>query len=554
VTAVLARLRSDLRGGWRSWLSLALLIGLFSGVVLMAAVGARRTATAYPRFLEATLAEDLLMSPANTGIGTFYEVLGDHPDVETIGVLGGAAMFPLGKEGDPEFTANVFMPVDGHFLYDIDRPRVIAGRVPRRDAEREVLVNPLAADRYDLTPGERFEMAALSFPSGRPDDSEPEVTPLVVNVVGIGVIPPDIVPTAKLDNQPTFVTSPAFYRTFVPDTAALGYDGVAIRLRPGTNVTQFRQEAQALATSFDEVGSEIFVGEQTDRTRKVERAIRPQAVALGGFAALAGLAGFLVLGQALTRQLSLDATEVPILRTLGFTRAQLAGLTVLRVTVVAVVAAAVAVVTAVALSPLTPIGAARRAEVHPGVEFHVAGLAVGSLLIIGLFVARASLPAFRLARVRGGVQGAADHGSVERLSVLARLGRQLGLPPAAATGVRMALESGHGRTAVPVRATLAGAIIGLAAVTTAVTFAVSLDRLVATPRLFGRTWDIVLDGQFRHPAGERRANTAFEPRRRRLLRRVLRRGPGGRPRRHRHRPHRTRCGPEPGRGPSAPER
>src|SRR5215211_7398358 len=107
--AVLARLRSDVRAGWRSWLSLAVLIGLFSGVVLMAAIGARRTATAYPRFLEAVRAEDLLMSPAKTGIGSYYEVLGDHPDVETIGVIGGAALFPVDKAGQPEFTANVFM-------------------------------------------------------------------------------------------------------------------------------------------------------------------------------------------------------------------------------------------------------------------------------------------------------------------------------------------------------------------------------------------------------------------------------------------------------------
>jgi hypothetical protein len=64
------------------------------------------------------------------------------------------------------------------------------------------------------------------------------------------------------------------------------------------------------------------------------------------------------------------------------------------------------------------------------------------------------------------------------------------------TGIRMALEPGQGRTAVPVRATLAGALIGLAAVATAVTFGVSLDRLVSTPELYGRTWDAVVDAQF----------------------------------------------------------
>ena len=496
MNAVLARLRSDIRSSWRSWLALALLIGLFAGVVLTAAIGSRRTASAYARFLEAARAEDLLMSPAGTGLGSYYDLLRDHPDVATIGVIAGAGLFPFDDDGQPDFAANVFVPVDGAFLRDVDRPRVMAGRLPDPTRPREVFVNPVARERFGLAPGRSVRMAALSFPSGQTDAGEPVITSLVLDVVGVGVIPPDIVPTTKLDGYPTFVTSPAFYGEFMPDRVTIAYDGAALRLRPGTNVTQFRQEAQALATSFDEVGGEIFVGEQTDRTAKVERAIRPQAAALAIFAAFAGLAGLLVLGQALARQLALDATEVPILRTLGLTQGQLTLLTLLRAAIVAGAAAGIAVVTAIALSPFTPIGAARRAELHPGVEVNVAWLVAGAVAIVGLLVARATVPAFRLARVGAGLHGASEMEGIRRPSVLARLGRAAGLPPAANAGVRMALEPGHGRTAVPVRATLAGVIIGLAAFTTAVTFAVSLDRLVATPRLYGRTWDVVIDGQF----------------------------------------------------------
>ena len=70
------------------------------------------------------------------------------------------------------------------------------------------------------------------------------------------------------------------------------------------------------------------------------------------------------------------------------------------------------------------------------------------------------------------------------------------LSPSAAAGVRMALEPGRGRSAVPVRTTLAGAVVGLAAVATTVTFAANLDRLVTTPRLYGRSWDVTLDASF----------------------------------------------------------
>ena len=48
-------------------------------------------------------------------------------------------------------------------------------------------------------------------------------------------------------------------------------------------------------------------------------------------------------------------------------------------------------------------------------------------------------------------------------------------------GVRMALEPGRGRTAVPVRTTMLAAIVGVAAVAAALTVTASADRLVSTP-------------------------------------------------------------------------
>lgn len=494
MTAVLTRLRSDLRRGWRSWLALSLLIGVFSGVVLGAAIGARRTSTAYSRFLRYSHAQDVLLSPAVTGVDSFYGVLAQHQDVDIVGAVGGAALFTL-ERGAPEYGTNVFMPLDGRFATDVDRPRMISGRQPRSDAPRELMANPQAAERYHLRPGSRIVMTGLAYPNND-TSAEPKPTRLRMTVVGIGAIAPDIVPTTKLDGAPTFITSPAFYKTYVPRTVSLSYDGAAVRLKPGVSPTAFRATAQQLASGFDEVGGELFVGEQTDRTRKVDRAIRPQAFALGGFAAFAGLASFLVLGQALTRQLTLDATEVPVLRTLGLTRFQLASIGILRAALVAVVAAVVAVGVAIAVSPVTPIGAARRAEVSPGVEVNVTWLGIGAVVIVALFVARAAPPSWRLARAKAGVRGTAELTGGERPSLLARLAGQATLPPPAGAGVRMALEPGRGRSAAPVRAALVGALIALAAVATAFTFAASLERLVGTPRLFGRTWDMTLDGQF----------------------------------------------------------
>ena len=57
MAAVWTLARARLRARWRSLLGLALLVGVASGAVIAAAIGARRTDTAYARLLEATRAD-----------------------------------------------------------------------------------------------------------------------------------------------------------------------------------------------------------------------------------------------------------------------------------------------------------------------------------------------------------------------------------------------------------------------------------------------------------------------------------------------------------------
>ena len=66
----------------------------------------------------------------------------------------------------------------------------------------------------------------------------------------------------------------------------------------------------------------------------------------------------------------------------------------------------------------------------------------------------------------------------------------------------MALEPGKGRTAMPVRSASVAAVLGVASVTAVLVFASSLGHLVATPRLFGSTWDFkTLDVNVNTPCG-----------------------------------------------------
>ena len=79
--AVLRLAGHELRARWLGWVALALLVGLAGGVVLTAAAGARRTDSAYPRFLAVSKASDVLIGPASNGTGGYDDALARLPGV-----------------------------------------------------------------------------------------------------------------------------------------------------------------------------------------------------------------------------------------------------------------------------------------------------------------------------------------------------------------------------------------------------------------------------------------------------------------------------------------
>src|SRR6266567_6660068 len=83
VSAVWMRLRSEIRTRWRSWLGLALLIGLAGAAAVAAAAGARRTETAYPRFVQAQDGYDLMTggSPDNINRDKALASIATMPEV-----------------------------------------------------------------------------------------------------------------------------------------------------------------------------------------------------------------------------------------------------------------------------------------------------------------------------------------------------------------------------------------------------------------------------------------------------------------------------------------
>jgi hypothetical protein len=82
--AVLSLVAHEFRARWRSWVLLVILVAVAGGAVLAAAAGARRTDSAYQRFLYVSKASDVLVSPSNTGLDGYYRALARLPDVAAL--------------------------------------------------------------------------------------------------------------------------------------------------------------------------------------------------------------------------------------------------------------------------------------------------------------------------------------------------------------------------------------------------------------------------------------------------------------------------------------
>jgi hypothetical protein len=485
--AVLSLAARELRGRWLSWAVLILLVALAGGVVLTAVAGARRTDSAYPRFLAAYRASDALVGPADNGTGGYDDALARLPSVAAIAPLVGLQALPLEPGGRLDAAAVVAAPLDRRYGRTLEIPKMLSGRMPGPDRPGEIAVDQIAAEDLHLRVGSTLEMGAVSSGNLR------HIRRLHERVVGIMVTRGSIVPVTVLDRAPVLLASNGLFRELGPGYEA--FDGAYVKLRPGATLGQLTSEAAALARQHPyrrATGGQIFVADEATQAATVERSIRPQAVALALFALVLAVTALLIVGQVASRLLLAAASDNPTLAALGLTRRQLTAAGLAEIGAAAAAGAVLACGVAVAASPLMPIGPARLAEPDPGVSVDVPVLTVGFIGIVALLVARVAWPAWRLASARG-AGGRSGTGTAVRHSRAAEWLARAGAPVTAVTGVRFAFDPGQGRSGVPVRSALFGLALSLVSVTAAATFGANLLYLVHTPRLYGQDWDAEVD-------------------------------------------------------------
>lgn len=492
MSAVRLRFRTELRRHWRSLLANAMLLGLAGSVALATAAGARRTDSAYRRMVAAAHTSDVLVNPDQGENSSLKPAqIAALPMVERFAYARALLVIPRRITSFDDVKDVIAwasqLPVFG---YELDRPKLVDGRMPAPGRADEVLVNVAYARHFHLTVGSTLDVISAS-PERLKSELGPHADPIAairhgtigtrvrLTVVGIGVGTDEVVVDEGFDNAVIMLT-PAFYRAHSEDRA--GFWGAFVTLRRGSrDLVPFRRAVQDLAGNDEGVAFKSAAVTHA----AVQRAIDPMTSALWLFTAVVAIAGLVLVTQAIARRIFAAAADDSTLRTIGFTARSLMAASMLEVAAVATAGGALAFVGAFALSGRFPIGPARIAEPQPGMRFDAVVLVLGALALTGVIVGVAAWPAWRSAR--GRVRAGAT-----RRSQLARVLANAGCPPAVTTGVRTALDRGRGRDAVPVATTMTAAVGALTIVVAAAVFGASLGHLGTTPRLYGWNWDRTL--------------------------------------------------------------
>ncbi len=494
------RYRRTFRRRFGGYLTIVLLVGLVGGLGMGAIVGARRTASAFPNYLAASRASDLQVTIYPTGptLGLYNPAitrqLARLPHVRRVAAIVYLIALPLSRSGHPELSlpiaeneVNTVGPVNGMF---VSQDRLIAdqGRLPEPGHPDEMVASASAARLLGWHVGQVIPIGGYTFAAAFSSTGPPTVPPVAridARLVGIVAFPQVI--RDAVDSYPTFVVfSPAFTDRLLREGAA-GYAEYELRLDGGAaDVAAVEREVIRVVppdSTYNFHVTSVVEGQ-------VQRAIRPETIALGAFGVIAALAAFFIAVQAISRAVRAGGRELEVLRALGAPQKMILVDCLVGPLVATVVGAMLAVLTCVALSPVSPIGAVRQVDSSPGFDFDWTVLLAGAgVIVIGLGAVATAL-AYAVVPPRGTTR---QTERAESASRVANGAVRLGLPAPAVAGIRFAVERGRGRDAVPVGSAMLGAALAVAVVVTTLTFGSGLHTLVSQPQLYGWNWNYAIE-------------------------------------------------------------
>jgi FtsX-like permease family len=473
-------LRSELRRRWRSLLVLALLVALATATVLAAVAGARRGQSAFDRLWAQTLPATATVLPNQPGF--------DWAKVRALPEVSALSMFPVvfGFSVDCCRGASTgFPPADSELTRTVERPVMLAGRLfsPRR--VDEVVVTPKFVASYGKGVGDTLTVHLPSpqqVNAGYDGSTAPRGPVIVARIVGVGRTPWGM--DADGPGQSGGVlASPALFTHFrvnIMGTSGQTYINALVRLKGGAAALPAFRADLARVTGRSDIDVWSNLANFGEPTRKVTGY---EAACLLAFALAALAAAVFLVGQSVTRYISATVADLQVLRAVGLTPRQAVAAASAAPFLAAAAGATAGFAGAVLASRWMPIGLASIVEPHPGVDVDWLVLGTG-WVIAPLLVLAGSGAAAAAALTAGRRQG------IPRRSAVAVAAAEAGLPVPVVVGARFALEPGRGRSAVPVRPALVGAVVGVLGVLAAFTFSAGVSDAAANPARFGQTWQL----------------------------------------------------------------
>lgn len=478
MTVTLAWLRLELRRRWRSLAVLALLVAFATTTVLASVAGARRAESAVERLQADTLPATAAVLPNQPGFD--WDEIRALPQVEAVGTFPVSGYFVDGVGED-----NLGFPIaDDETMRTIERPVVLAGRMLDRKRVDEVVVSSRFLEHFDKEVGDPLtirlttpqEMDAYQTGSFEGPPTGPVVEARIVGVVRSMWYADTVGATGGIQVSPALFDR---YQANIMGTKDEVYINALVRLEGGEHsLPAFREDLARVSGRSD-----IDVWNLADMSRHAQKVNAFEAACLLAFGLAALVAALVLVGQSVARFAVTTAGELQVLRAVGMTRRQATVAAALTPALAALLGGTLGVAGAVVASRWFPIGAAANLEPSPGVDVDWALLVTGWLVVPAAVLAAGATAAWlALAHGRSAVSS--------RRSAVAVAAATVGLPVPVVVGARFALEPGRGRTAIPVRPALFGAVTGVLGMLAAFTFSAGVSDAASNPARFGQTHEV----------------------------------------------------------------
>jgi hypothetical protein len=488
--------RACWRQMWRTTLLVMIIGGLLGTVALGALAAARRTDSAYGRYLRSVNASDVMVDVPGPFL-PFITAIEHAPGVVSHAAWIGVGGDPVirGKVDDAFLTNALTGSLDGEF-YRQDKVTVLAGKLPPPGDAGDIMLTQSEANAFSrqgvhYRVGDRMTwqlyQATLSSPAPKPAGR------VTFRIAAIVVVSPAL--ADEFDDTSSAILTPAATQRILSFPTSEGYEWgfgwAALRLRDGDAGVPALERwlhsfANGVATRNHLSVLDLTIRRLAAVKQAAQQAIKPQALALAVLGALAALALIILMAQGLAQLLSRPAADALTFRALGASRPEAAAAAAGWGAVAVLGAILLSVVGAIAISPLAPVGPVRIYDPARGFEADWLVLGGGGAVLLVVLLGQLAWLAWRAVRQARELPPAQSPGLVAALSRAA-------MPVTVVTGIRHALERGTGRLKAPVLATLTGSIVAVIALVAALVFGASLNGLNTHPERYGWNWTMLME-------------------------------------------------------------